>query len=567
MSRILQERWLVADKNHSIFPADKVIFFEKDDSFGINPNIKANQIVIYNADTGISVGAGITASTVPNLAIAQGIDTDGDGYADVLRNVAFKKIPATSLNAVTAEPPVCGQIKIVDVGIGCVKKGESYSLTIEARTEETERFYELREYERFTETVEFGYDKCDECDDELSCKEVACALANKFNGKDRNYSLKNNISLIRRVRDHQDKDRPFEVYPLHENDYEFCFVTSSSNCKGCINIESIGGIIINVGEEDEKTVTFPGSWHTENESEVTKVQRIPYIVEQINKALGDKGYAVNASGFIGSAKPCCDGIKLLVNSCVPIKLLDFENVEIEPCSTGLPIDTVITKGHCGGCSTVTTKSPCAYLRVVPKPIKLDKHCDRPDSWLKTLYTDIRVSTSYNHNNFGFFREFVRQDYKIPRGLVYEVQHLILKQDTSLNEPFSWGYDEYSCNYGNFLPGSRTPAMGTGIFNGCDSYDSVCIYNFEHDGPNSDTRIAANSSNIHFRTKIVVPSNNTGLKTEIEAIINPWISSIPGKSFTTLDCSTEPHGAKRIIDSSFEVTQEKYPNGNGKVVGG
>ncbi len=567
MSRILQERWLVADKNHAIFPANKVIFYEKDDSYGINPNIKANQIVIYNADTGISVAAGVTAANTPNLAIAQGIDTNGDGYADVLRNVAFKKIPATSLNAITAEPPVCGQIKIVDVGIGCVKKGESYSLTIEARTEETERFYEYNDYERFTETVEFGYDKCKDCDDELSCKEVACALANKFNGKDRKYSLRKNLSLLRRARDHQDKDRPFEVYVLHENDYEFCFNTSSTPCVGCNRINDIGSIIVGTGD-GAVTTTFNGAWETDSDDvKFTNVNRVESIIEQINTALGDKGHAVNASGFIGSAKPCCDGVKILINSCVPITLLDGDNVTITPCDTGLPTDNVVTQGSCGSCGPNTTQTPCAYLRIVPKPMKLDKYYDRPDSWLKTLYTDIRVSTSYNHNNFGFFREFVRQDYKIPRGLVYEVQHHILKQDTSMNEPFSWGYDEFSGPYKNFIEGSRTPTMGTGIFAGCDSYDSVCIYNIEHDGPSKDTSVAANPSDIHFRTKIVVPSSNTGLKTEIEAILNPWIASIPGKSFVALDCSAEPHGDERVINNSFGVTQDRYPNGNGKIIAG
>ena len=186
MSRILQERWLVADKNYSIFPANQAIFIELDDQYGLNPGIKDGQIVMYNADTKVSVGAGITAATCPNLVIAQGIDTDGDGYADVLRTNAFKKLAASSLNAVTAEGPSCGQIKIVDVGIGCVEKGKSYSLTVEVRNEEYERLYDqYRGYERFTETVDFKFDDCADCEQSLDCKEVACALANKFNGKDK----------------------------------------------------------------------------------------------------------------------------------------------------------------------------------------------------------------------------------------------------------------------------------------------------------------------------------------------------------------------------------------------
>lgn len=565
MSRILKERWLVADKNYGIFPANQAVFVQLNDQYGLNPGIKDQQVVIYNGDTGVSVSAGVTVTTCPNLVIATGIDTDGDGYADVLRKVAFGKINGSSLNAVTAEPPACGQIKIVDVGIGGVEKGKSYSLTIEVRNEEYERLYDqFRGYERFTETVEFGYDKSDTCDTELSCKEVACALANKFNGTDRNYSLKKNISLLRRVREHQDKDKPFHVYVLHENDYEFCFNTSSTPCVGCTSIDAITGITIGEGE-DAVTHTFIGTTNNA-EGTTTSVAQVSKVVKLINTFLGDKGYALDASTYNGSGKPCCDGVKLLINSCVPIQLLG-EDDAITPCATSLPTYTVSTQGACGGCAESTSTSPCAYLRVVPKPIKLDKFCDRPDSWQKTLYTDIRVSTSYNHNNFGFFREFVKQNYIIPRGLVYEVQHQIIKQDTSMNEPFSWGYDEFTGTYKNFMPGSRTPTMGKGIFNGCDSYDSVCIYNFEHDGVTQDTMVAANTSNIHFRTKVVVPNTNTAFKTEFEAIINPWIASIPHKLFQTVTCLSDQDQSERTLNSDFTVATPGYRDANGKIVAG
>jgi hypothetical protein len=561
MSRILQERWLVADKNHSIFPANQAIFIEKDDQYGLNPGIKDLQVVMYNADTGVSVGAGVTATTCPNLVIATGIDTDGDGYADVLRTTAFKKLSAHTLNAVTAEPPACGQIKIVDVGIGCVEKGKSYSLTVEVRNEEYERLYDqFRGYERFTETVDFGYDGCEDCDTTLNCKEVACALANKFNGTDRNYSLKKNISLLKRVREHQDKDRPFHAYVLHENDYEFCFSTATVPCIGCNTIGAITGVVI-----DGVTHTFIGT--TNETGDETHVNQVAKVIKNVNRLLGDKGYALDASTYSGPGKPCCDGIKLLVNACVTVSLLGEGGTPIVPCATGTPTYTVSTQGACGGCSVPTTTSPCAYLRFVPKPIKLDKFCDRPDSWQKTLYTDIRVATSYNHNNFGFFREFVKQDYIIPRGLVYEVQHQIVKQDTSMNEPFSWGYDEFTGTYKNFYPGSRTPTMGKGIFNGCDNYDSVCIYNFEHDGATNDTIVAANTSNIHFRTKLVVPNTNTAFKTEFEAIINPWIQSIPYKFFQTVTCSVDQDQIERVLNTNLTVATAEYKNPNGKIVAG
>lgn len=557
MSRILQERWLIANKNHSIFPAGQAVFVEIDNQYGLNPGIKDGQILIFDADKGVTVGAGVTAATVPNLTIAQGVDTDGDGYADVLRYMGYKKLQCKSLNAVTAEGPTCGQIKIVDVGIGCVERGKSYSLTIEARNEEYERLYDqFRGYERFTETVEVDYDKCADCDQPLNHKEVACALANKFNGKDKNYSLKKNISLLKRVREHQEKDKPFHVYVLHENDYEFCFPTPNVACVGCTAIPAITGVVV-----DGVTTTFIGT--TNDAGTETTVAQVAKIIKNINRVLGDKGYALDASTYIGGAKPCCDGVKILVNACVPVELLGAGGAPIAPCSTGLPTYTVSTQGACGGCDVSKSVTPSVYLRVVPKPIKLDKFCDRPDGWLKTLYTDIRVATSYNHNNFGFFREFVKQDYKIPTGLVYELQHRVIKQDTSLNEPFSWGYDEFSGTYKQFVPGSRTPTMGKGLFDGCDSLDTVCIYNFEHDGITNDTLVAANTSHIHFRTLVAVPSSNVAFKTEFEAIINPWIQSLQCRSFEPVTCDVDQDQIERVLNPDFTVATEEYPNANDK----
>jgi hypothetical protein len=562
MSRIAFDRWLVADKNLDIFPANQAIFVEIGNVYGLNPNIRDGQIVIYNADTFVSVGAGVTASTCPNLGIAQGVQTK-DGM--VLRKAPFEKVAATSLNAVTAEPPECGQVKIIDVGIGCMERGNSFSMTIEARDEQTERFYNYRDYERWTETVEFDFDPCEGCEQSLECKEVACALVNKFNGKDRDYSLKDNISLIRRVRQHQDKDRPFHVYVLHPYDYQFCFTTADAACVGCNTISAITGITIGEGE-DEVTTTFVGTTDPADDT-LSRVSDVDKIIKQINDALGDKGYALNASTFTGTAKPCCDGVKILINACVPVVLLGDEATPITPCDTGLPTHTVTKQGHCGSCGTSTTVTPCAFIRVVAKPIDINKFADRPDNWKKTLYTDINVTTSYNNNNIGLFKTFVFQDYKIPRGLVYEVAHDILRQDTSMNEPFSWGYDEFSGRYLNFTPGSRTPAMGHGIFKGCDSFDTVCIYNFEYDGVTKDTSVFAHNSDIHTRLTVVVPNTNTAFKTSFEAIINPWIASVPGKLFQSVTCASDQDQVERTLNANYTVNAAGYRNANGNIIGG
>ena len=563
--RNVLERYLIGAKSLSVYPADKAVFIETDAGPALN-GILDNQIVIYNADTGVSVGPGVTVTTVPRLVIAQGIDTDGDGIANVLRKSAYDFIDGAGLNAVTAEGPECGQVKILDVGIGCMERGKPISLIIEARTGHTENFYKYNDFERWTQTVEFDFDDCAGCDQPLDCKEIACALANKFNGKDRNYSLTKNISLIKKVRAHQDKDRPFHVYVLHPNDYQFCFTTASAACVGCNTIDAITGITIGTGV-GAVTTNFQLTTDPADATK-TKVGQVQRILKQINGLLGDRGYALDASTFTGNAKPCCDGVKILINACVPIQLLGDGGDPITPCDTGLPTHNVIKYGECGACSGSTTETFCSFLRIVPKPIELEKFCDTPDNYQKTLYTDIRVTTSYNNNNIGKFKVFELQPWKLPKNLAYQALHKVALQDTSANAPFSYGYDEFVGKYHNLLKGSRTKEMLHGLLAGCDSLDGLCVYNIHHTGFKKETSVFGTAQRPRVRTTVLIPSTNTAARTEFEAILNPWIVSARGENNTiykTVTCAVDQDQIERILDADYEVTTAEYPNANGKVL--
>ena len=561
------ERYLVGAKNLSVYPANRPVFVEDEFGYGLN-GILDNQIVIYNGDTGVSVGPGVTAQSCPNLVIAQGIDTDGDGVADVLRKPAFNKIRAAGLAAATADTPNCGAIKIIDVGIGCMERGKAVSLIVEARTDHTENFYDYNDFERWTETVEFKYDPCEGCNETaIPCKEYACALVNKFNGLDAKNKITKQGNLINRVRKFQKDEKPFHMYVLHPFDYEFCFSTPVADCVGCSKIPAITGIALGT---DEDRVEYNFNLTTDPADPTkTLVGQLDRIIKKINEVLEreGKGYALNASTFKGTGKPCCDGVKMLVNTCVEFELLDDEGEAITPCSTGLPTHQVITNGECRGCaSAATPKTPCAFIRVVAKPIELEKFADHPDTYMKLLYTDLRVTTSYNNNNIGEFYTFVKQNYEIPRNLAYQALHKVVAQDTSANEPFSWGYDEFVGKYNQFMKGSRTKAMLHGLLAGCDPLDTLCIYNFEHSDLGTSISVQGDMYAPRVRTTVMFPSSNVAARTEFEAIINPWIQSIGG--FKSITCSVDQDQIERVLsaDLSSVVTPE-YPNANGKIIGG
>jgi hypothetical protein len=554
------DRYIVAAKSLGVFPAGRAVFIETSSGYGLN-NILANQVVVYDYDTGVSVGAGITMATTPRLVIAQGIDTDGDGVANVLRKPAFDFIDGYGLSAVTAEPPSMGQQKIIDVGIGCVERGKPITLTVEAKTDRTMSYYPDRFYERYSETVMFDFDDCLGCDQPLDCKTVACAIANRFNGvHDKNLSIKANGSFIRRVREHQKNDKPFTLYVLHENDYQFCFPTTTLPCVGCTSISGISGAVV-----DGVTYTFTGTLDPADTTK-TKLSQVNSVVEQLQAIfdINNNGSVINATVYEGSAKPCDDGVKLLVNSCVLVQLLDGAGAPIAPCVGPTSVShTLTTKGECGSCGTTTPTTFCAYLRVVPKPIKLEKFCDGPDNYPKVLYTDLRVVTNLPEDNIGKFATFVVQDTKLPKNLGYQVMHKILAQDTSANEPFSYGDSEYIGRFPRRLKGSRIDANLTGILGECGTLDSFAIVNFEHSKFNKEQFTQGDQYSPRVRTTLLVPSTNTTLKTELEGILNPWIQSSP-KKFKAIDLTNDQDQTERVLGVNGTVTTEAYPNSNGKV---
>lgn len=555
-------RYLVADKSLGVATASRAVFVELNNGYhGLNPNFQPNQIVIYDYATGVTVGPGVTVTTTPKLVIAQAIDADGDGIVDTLRKPAGDFIDGFALSAVTADTPSCGQIKILDVGLPCGLETETaYSLTIEARTDHTEGHYKYNDFERWTETFVIPKTTCDtnDCDNSAECIQVACGIANRFNATDYKNSIKKQGAFIKRVQEYQKNEKPFHVYPLLDNDYEFCFASSSSTCKSCNRIINIKGIII-----DGVTTNFVNNTI---DSTYTSISQVDGIIDQINRAFGDPstGYALNASTFVGSAKPCCDGVKLLINSCKSVQLLDDNEDTITPCATGLPTHTVTVNGQCQGCDTASTITPTCFIRVVPKPIKLEKFAETPDSYKKTLYTDIRVTTSYFNDNFGALYVFEKQPYTLPQNLGYQLLHDVISQDTSANQPDLWGWNERNPDtYGTLHPKSRVH-LSKGILENVT--EGFCVINFEHSRVNKDQISHGHLNAYRLSTTLLIPSSNSGLKTEIEAIINPWIQSATGHVFKTISCTTDNDQTERTLNqTTFAVTQEAYPNANGTVL--
>ena len=561
MSKTVIKRYIVADKTLGVATASRAVFIEKADGFyGLNPLFKPNQILIYDYATGVTVGPGVTVDTVPKLVIAQAIDADGDGIVDTLRKPAGDFIDGFNLSAVTADPPSCGQIKILDIGIPCGLETEtSYTLTIEARTDHTEGHYKYNDFERWTETFVIPKTTCTtDCDNTAECTQVACGIANRFNAKDYNNSYKKQPAILNRIQKYQKDEKPFHVYPLLANDYEFCFASSSSTCASCNRIGSIGGIII-----DGVTTQFN---YTAVDTDYVSVNEVDNIVNQINKAFGENstGYAVNASTFIGSAKPCCDGVKILINSCKTVSLLDGDLDPITPCATGLPTHEITIKGQCQGCDDATTITPSCFLRVVPKPIRIEKYAETPDSYKKTLYTDIRATTSYWNDNFGSLYLFTKQDYTLPQNIGYQLLHDVVSQDTSANAPDVWGWNERNSDtYGTLHQKSRVVGMTKGMLENVT--EGFCVINFEHSRANKDQISHGHLNSFRLTTTLLLPNSNSTIKTDVEAIINPWIVSAKGHVFKTVTCASDQDQTERTLNANTSVNQAEYPNANGQVL--
>jgi hypothetical protein len=530
MPNIVRENILASSGNQSLFPAGTAVYlFDASGPPTLN-GVLANQLVIYNYDTNVSLSPGETILTADKIVIAQGVDLNGDGLADTLRGPFGDKIYGCNISGANVKPPVCGLVDVLDISASCIRCDEDYSLNITVEDDLTQNQYPYNRPAVYTFSVNAGCCACDSCTDGVDCQALFCLLADQINGKNTGNALTSG-QFLQRARNRSVATQPFYAYPLYANDYIFCLSTIDAvadTCDNCNYVEAINGITINAGDEDEITVNFTNTVSVVGAERLSLISRLPRIVQLINAAFeanGSVGSAVITRGLNGSGAPCCD-YQLRINSCVPIELFDDDgevSTPLEPCVEGSPFEDIITEGTCKGCSTPTTTTPTCGLRLVAKPVDIFCNCytspDTPRGWFsRKLGVNIGQDSGFTCGSFHINRVQVAT---IPEGFGYEWQVRAANQSVGgMGRDYNpWGWDPHG-RWGSPLAGSR----GTEGHLGIVCAESYCVYSIEHVLPNADISVQGNVYGNRGRTIVLIPFDDSVTQSEFEAIINPYLLS-------------------------------------------
>lgn len=517
-------------------------------------------LVFWNTRKGVTVGAGTTYAQCPYLGISQVVDLDGDNYGDALRDAWSGEVDGAYVWNVTSEVGRVGLNKIEEIYFKCTRKETPYTLSFEWRNDDTLNFSPDNRW-NYVDVSVFPQDyACDDCDDGIDPKEVACGIANQFYAKYVENSTTDSI-FLKNALAQQRKDYAIDVMPIMEKEKQWCFTTATDACGDCTRISAIKTFVIKANggtiPADIDTV-IPGSL---DPSDNTKsfYSQINRIIKIINKAFVDNGvtgHAVAIEGITGTGRPCDQGVTILINSCESVALEDNTDADITPCGPGNDEYNPYTglsftnQAECVGCTTGTTFTPTAGVRVIGKGLQVKwdnkvKH-DRK-SWYNT---DVRI-TMQEDAEFEVYAFRTMQDIVVPELMGIQIADAMLDM-TVTGRGMDYGpssVDLRTLYKQNVSPRFWNNTLG---LNPHGLYSSISI----HHGSANNTSNANGFQNVPKATTIIYcESSDTVTLAAIEGILNPWMASLPiPKPAIDLSNGTDDDQTNLVVNSVGTVTQ-------------
>lgn len=565
--RKVRENILTFKGDQSFFPGNKPVWVTDSAGVSVLNGILDGQGVIYDYQTNVSLAwdGGATVLSNPRIVVAVGVDTNGDGLADVLRKPFGEMIYGNSVQAVTAEPPALGLAPIRDLLFKCTHCNEDYTFKVTVEDDITQNQFPYNRPEEYVFSVNSGCCECDSCDDGIDPTLLVCAMVDRVN-EDIGTSNPRKRSVFSKQNRRAPK-KPFTAVRLYGssdpnifNSLDFCFNPVVGDCKDCVQMDAIRGLRFTHPVNGLTTVEFSPA--TYDASAGTSLQaHLPRIINETNKALDGFGSAVLVTALSGSGRPC-GAYHIQVNSCDPsFQYLDENNAPIPVCGATNPFTSVAATGDCKDCDgdQIGTSGwvPTAGIRIIGDPVEISCTSDFPPNTPRgQLQRNIQVVAG---TDFACGSYVVRtlQELAIPRNLGYEWKWREYTSDNGgagrAHNP--WGWDPK----GNFgLP--LEPRNGSG---GSRAYateaeckETYCAYAFEHSIPGTDIGIHGRAVAPRGRTIVLIPSNNTVTANEFEGFWNTYAGTLP---LSPIDCAVDQDQIEQAVDGSGDVSQDEFPN--------
>jgi len=540
--RKVRENIIPSMGNYPVYPAGQPVF--NCDYPTINP--LPGQIVIYDPQTQLSLGPGITTDDYDRIVIGVACDDNGDGVANSIRKVFGDQLFGCYINAVTAEPPSCGMPEIHDFLFKCTDCDTPYSINITREDDVTQNSFPYNRPACYTYTAETECGGCDECDPSHDCTDLVCKLIDQINGKPKNRrTLKSRFN--KRT---EDAEKGFSAVRLYPHSVDYCITPLKGECVDCMEIPAITGVSFG-----GKTVTFNQTVNPANPANSYQAQ-LASIQTQINRALDGNGSGIATKG----AGVCCPN-QLQVNTCfTDFQLLGEGGAPITPCHVSNPFDPINIEKDCKNCDdTPQTKEFKCGIRIIADPVKIECGCFvnvNPQGYLGRKLSIVPGSGFVKGSTY--IREV--QGEKIPEGIGAIWQYRDYASDTGGSGRPHRPYDMPIGTLG--LPSGTSKASNTKVK--CDA--SYCSFILEHQLPNTDTGVHGNKTQARGRSVILIPSGDLTTIESFQEVLNSYVTSsgCPVKQEVLCVDTAGDFIDQDQIETDYTTGTPGYPNANGYI---
>lgn len=513
--------------NYSVYPANQPIWSTDGDCL-----VEPGRIVVFNPQTQKSLGVGITAQSNPTIVIGVGYDSNNDGVSETIRACFGDKLYGYNITAASAEAPGCGLAPIKDFFFDCTHYDDSYTVAVTVENYRTRTEFAYGKDATYLIQAKVDKKPCDTCDSGVACQVVQCDIVDAAQGK----ALGNSSPWFRdKFTEHAIKRKwdaaPFKIVPLYgsanlakKTTKTWCVNTVANGCDNCIDTNFLFTTATYTDAASVvQTITFTNVANTAGTA--TLSAQLDRVINQINKALDGNGYAVLRKG-IGK---CCS-YTLELNTCFD----DFAITGLAYCDESNPYDfTYVQQLYCKSCTTPSTQSPgkCGF-RVIG--LTEDYDC----SHYATHTPIVNFLSKINIYPVGGFEEgqtYVReiQKGKEPKNLGYHWQWIDYMSD---NGGSGRSQKDTTDFYGRLaLPGKNGRLTVDGTIS-CPS--QYCSYSIHHNLPHRTTDVHGWEKQTQGLTSVIIKSSDTTTRTSFEAILNPYLSSVPFPKLSTITCASD-----------------------------
>ena len=532
----VRERFLVSKDDRGVLAAGETIISCPSGNCAGGKGVtfpsaaRAGMFVFYKNNVSYDPSA---TPTVGPFVFGMFNDSKGNGVVDEIIKIAGEKVSKDGFLSLRGSAPVAGAEEVSRFMFDCVKYDTLYSINIDFESDRTHKEHYKNRTGRLVIQYKPTNGACDTCSTDAIAREVACGLVDDFNNY-RDPAIKKH-GIPRAIRT---EPIPVKAFVYNDTNYYFCLDGAEGDCGGCPKFSGIKGIAI-----QGVNYTFGGS--LDSAGTHTHKSQVDDLLDNINCAFDKhQGFAYKTRGTVEGA---CMSLKIVVNSCKYVELIQDDDTLLAPCEVEA---VTYTKPNpkpcidCGGSDNADTTFDGAIGFV---GVMAEDECDcQNPSDNEIRYYPTNITTSWGGFSDAVFD--IIEEAQPPMNFGIQLWEKVYGGD--LLNGYHAGQIRTGGKWNNLLAIARSKGVEV------DCQIPYCVLSWQnYFGGNRPDPMSYHSGNV-VGTVILIPFGDTTTKTALLADINALKNAgVMADVLADIDCTvdTDP-----VVSPSPSSTPDATP---------